>query len=594
MPAGTSDFLQRESTRRAGVYLVKGAAVVLVLFAVARLAPGMPSVAVALVWAALSLALAVGIVYRSTIGKVHKQHQYQPGSLLARLNSGRFITIIVAFAAAAVCVAGLILESPKWGGVQWGIAALGIPLFYVVYLVVRRFLTRQYEELYLVSRSVRWSIAITGVLLCAAYLVATALGPTPTFTSAQAAFLGAPQPFADSPSVLMSETGKLVALVDGATAYGLAQAGQFSVGIYALWRVALAASAFFGIAGFLGTCVLEFGELKHGFQELDAVRDMDASAPPVKRYVAAACILPIVLAMVFLAADVRLASVAQTQEYTAAESCIRERLGVVVNTIDGKYYDARQIEELKERLKTKSDALASEGAQTLVPLINDSFDKRVQNVDAYLDWYYSLPADYERLAQFFTGTVESGVREQLETQLNEGVDESELNEKLNYYLEQSKALEAELFEGLEACEVAEVPDWLKVSSEDLDAAFLDGPLEPTHKLLDAGTRMGISAGAGIVSGFIVKKVVERIAAKPVFTKIVSTLTKKLAVRGLLAAGGTAIAPIAGTAVGIGIGVAGDFLFLKADEAMNRESYKAELIAAIEESSTEMLEMVGAE
>ena len=79
----------------------------------------------------------------------------------------------------------------------------------------------------------------------------------------------------------------------------------------------------------------------------------------------------------------------------------------------------------------------------------------------------------------------------------------------------------------------------------------------------------------------------------VFQKIVTKLTDKLAINGLLAAGGTAIAPAIGTAIGVGAGFLSDFLFLKADEMMNREGYKQELADAIEESRNEMLALVKA-
>ena len=227
----------------------------------------------------------------------------------------------------------------------------------------------------------------------------------------------------------------------------------------------------------------------------------------------------------------------------------------------------------------------------LVPLVNAAFDKRVENVDAYLDWYYSLPADYERLLQYFSGTVESGMQEQLLNRINEGVDESEFSEKANYYMEQAQQIMENLRQRLEDCKVTDIPTWLLVPTETLDSDFLDGPLAPTQRFLDAGGRMGLSAGVGTIAGVISAKVAKRIMAKPVFKKIVAGLLEKLAMRGLLAAGGTAIAPGVGTAVGVGVGVAADYLLLKADEVANRASYREELVAAIEESRSKVLEVV---
>lgn len=109
-------------------------------------------------------------------------------------------------------------------------------------------------------------------------------------------------------------------------------------------------------------------------------------------------------------------------------------------------------------LSAESTQLTDRVQNTLVPLINASFDKRIENIDNYLDWYYSLPADYERIIRAFTGSLEEGLKDQLATSLAEGIDDSELNDEMQTCAEQAAQLQEDLKDKLASCEVSDVPD----------------------------------------------------------------------------------------------------------------------------------------
>ena len=594
MPEETSGLFGRESARRWAEYAVKAVVLFILLLALSQFAPAMPPAGVAVCWSALSIVAAIGLTYHVVIRKVLRQYMLKSGELAAGINGGRFFCLFATFVGAAVLLAGLIFESPKWGVPEWLVAAAAIPLYLVVYELMSRLLAKQMEQPFVKSRAILASGLIVGVLLCGVYVALCCTAPVPTFASVTEAYLAAPQPFADSPSALLAEVGKLVAVVDGAVAYGQSVAGTVSFTGYLVWKIVISASAFFGIASLLGVCVLELRELKLVFLPIEAAVDSAVDAQPVKRFVILACALPILLVGGFLAAEHQTAEAVQTEEYTAIEQIVRDNVGLVAYVLDGKYYDQQEVEALEAHAHELSAELAAERETTLTPLINAAYDQRVENVDAYLDWYYSLPADYERLIQFFTGTVEDGLREQLTQRLNEGVDSSELEEKFNYYLEQSTALQDNLMDELHKHEVHAVPEWLIVETQPLEENFFSEPLAPTQQFLDASQRMGLSAGVGVVTGVIAKKAAQKVLGKPFFKKIVAGLLEKLAFRGLLAEGGTAIAPGVGTVIGIAAGSAVDFLFLKADEALNRESYHDEIVAAIEESRQELLEAVRAQ
>ena len=391
-------------------------------------------------------------------------------------------------------------------------------------------------------------------------------------------------------------------------------------------------------------------------------RSTGAARPALlKAPVVAAVVAPLVLVGAFVASDSALAQMKAADELTPAENLVREAFGTTAYVLDGKYYDQQQVQILMEETAVKTAALSEDARNDLIPRVNAVFDARVANVDSYLDWYYSLGADYERLGKLITGTIESFVADQLTESLEAGVDDSDFVSTLQSYVDQAAAINAEYEEGLANSELIGIPEWLLTSTEAITADFLSGPIEPTQRLLDAGERFGISATVGGVGGVaagvatskavggaaekaatsagekaatsaassagekaaanaagdaaekaagkqaakaaekavtknIGSKIVEKAAGKAFFKAIVSRIGSMIGSRGVGAAvggaAGTLVGPGVGTAVGIAagaaIGVGVDYGLLMLDEAQNRESYKAEIIEAIEEERAEAL------
>lgn len=271
---------------------------------------------------------------------------------------------------------------------------------------------------------------------------------------------------------------------------------------------------------------------------------------------------------------------------------------VAAFVLDGKYYDYQAVEALIEETRQKSETLTAEAREVLVPLINESYDARLANVDSYLDWYYSLPADYERLAHMITGSVEDFVAEQFEAKIEEGIDDSAIAEELSSFSAQVEQLEADAMEKLESYELSGVPTWLIETKDALEADFLSEPLEPTHKLTDAGVRLGVSAAGGVAAGVLAKQLVTKIVEKQFFKTFVSKIAGAVGSRAaggavggvvgsLVGPVGTVVGIVTGTTIGVGV----DYLLLNIDEAQNRESYKAEMVEAIEEERAAMLALV---
>ena len=237
-----------------------------------------------------------------------------------------------------------------------------------------------------------------------------------------------------------------------------------------------------------------------------------------------------------------------------------------------------------------------------MPLIDASFDARVANIDGYLDDYYSLPADYERLANLVGGNVEEFATRRLQEKIDSGIDDSEIISKLEEYGSQSQAI-VDRFENAKASyKVEGVPEWLVKSRDVVDATLFDDAIGPDQELLDLRQRFGVSAVAGATAGVatkaVSKKLIERTLEKQFFKNVVARITSVLgshAAGGVVGAAiGTTAGPvgtIAGAAVGTAASVGVDYALLKVDENQNRESYKEQITQAIEEERSEVLSML---
>lgn len=568
------------------LYFVKGFCLVGFLFALSRFEASLPIVIIAIVWAALSSISSVGLTYHVVIRKIHKQVMLIDSGLPGKVNEGRFLSLLISFVLSAMLVASLMFEAVKWSYSEWVILLVSVPLFFAAMGAAKWISKKSYEPFYQRSKAILINSAIVGALLCVIYLIVSSQTPPVTYASAAEAYLAAENPFVDSPSILLRDAGMIIAFVDGSIAYALSQIAEGSVAGYVALKAFLGASALFGFASLLGACSISHIEIRRVFQPLAAAKEANANQSAVPKYIASACIFPLVLILALPICNFAAEKVAETEEYNCVETFIRDKIGIAAYLLDGKYYDQQAVEALVEETRQKSTSISDEAVEKLTPLINEAYDKRIDNVDAYLDWYYSLPADYERLIQFFAGSIEDGMKAQLEEKINEGIEDSELSEIYGDFIQQAADLEEDMKTMLDEHELKDIPAFLIVDKINLSPEFLSEPMKPTKELLETRQRFGVSAAAGIGSGLIAKSVVEHILAKETVGEMANKLVAKLGSSGIVkvvtSATGTAIAPGVGTAAGFGIGVLSDYLFLKADEALNRDAYRQELVDAIEE------------
>ena len=626
--------------------------VLAILFGISKTAASLPAIVFALAWAVLALISSLGLSYHSIIKKTHNQFALKARGRMAKINGGRTFRIIISFVISAACTLSLLIEAPTLSILAWvfiAIAALGFPL---LYKAVSHFAKKEFEAWKQTSFSILASTLILWLLLCIAFACVSYFSPSEHYENAAQAFVLAFNPFQDSTCVLLSEAGTLFSLTEAMSAYFTSKASSAPFALYLVWRIVLCASSYYAIATLIGSCAIPLSELKKIFLPLEEVKKSlvsarlsapvsasiqtpvqastsaptstqvptstsahtsasaptsahtSASAPtppstPSKhlikrRYVAVYALLPILLFASFFLADYEVSAASQGKEVNDAQNLVKECASVAAYCIDGSYYSKEGVDALLREATAKSDALKAQAKNDLVPLINSAYDQRVSNVDSYLDWYYSLTADYERLAQTFTGTIEEGMKDKLAEKLEENVDTTKLTNALESMSEQAQAIEDEFNESLQQYKLDNVDTWL-ITQQTIDESALDVAKEPSQKLLDFKERFVISGASGAAGGLIAGKIVSRSLEKGVLGKMTTRLVNALSVRGLTsAAGGVAgsaalgVGTVIGIAAGTVIGFATDYAILKADEAINRETYKQELVEVIEQERSETL------
>ena len=162
-------------------------------------------------------------------------------------------------------------------------------------------------------------------------------------------------------------------------------------------RVALCASAFFGIANLFGVCSLPSAELRKVFIPTDAIKNNDTQEPIRKRYLTWTIILSALLTVGFLWSDAQVAKAMQTENGTVLQSLARQLAGESVYIIDGKYYDQAKVDALASSLAADQTHFRSMAFE-LKRSAETAYDALDGNIDSFLDNMFIVMSGKPRVA----------------------------------------------------------------------------------------------------------------------------------------------------------------------------------------------------
>ncbi|MFN3938522.1 MAG: hypothetical protein ACK4KW_13210 [Gemmobacter sp.] len=500
--------------------------------------PAVPAAALCLIaGAAVALPEAVGAAVR----RGHGLAVWRAGGTVRQVLGGGGMRVLLLWPLGTLAATVLLLRLGSGGPAVWLAAAAVVPVTLGTLALASRALRHEAAGLH-GARAGRRVAAMAGVL--AALVVAAVAGLAGTGPD-----LAVGRPAA---SALVAEAAQAMRLLDGAEAALFGQVA--ALGLMPGWLEAAVAVLIRGgtgwaVASLALAAAIDPDEWRRA---LGPASDAPVAPAASQTALAAAGVVASAILAGAVLADARLGAVPAEVRPVARVQIAVDRIGDSLHASGG----VAAVAEVAAGARDAAILSALPGA------VETAFDAMAANVDPFLDRYYSLPAEYLRLLNWVTGDLEAS----LARDLTEALMAGQPTAPVDALLAEAKALRAET-EQLQARldesridSAAVNPGRMRIiATTPAVLPELRSPgltTEITHRMAVAG--VGATLGA-VVAGRIVARLVGR---------------------GAVAGAAKAVGLIAGIAI--------DLALVKAEEALNREAFRAEILAEIERARTETL------
>ena len=221
------------------------------------------------------------------------------------------------------------------------------------------------------------------------------------------------------------------------------------------------------------------------------------------------------------------------------------------------------------------------------------------NVDRFLDWYYSLGAEYARIATTLVGDGAKYVQDKLEENLRYGIDESSIQLSVSALNRLTDEFNARVSRAKEKYRLSEEVSH-RIPCVKLPETFAS--IEDQYSSITFNSRMVSSAGVASVAAVVAAKALSKPAVKVAAATLGKLVAGKL-VTGAAVGGSTgvgasigaaigSVVPVVGTAIGAAAGglIAGaaawvgvDFVMVNLEEYISRDELRQELLQTVRES-----------
>jgi hypothetical protein len=559
--------------------------------------------------AAVIVPLALYALYEAAIAKTLRRERYLREGLLFRLFSGRLLIGAIALVLVLLAAPFLLVRLHMLPRREWLLLLMLVPLQFAIYAACRRLLQREYRPWLLVSAALDWTRIICPTVLALAYAILLWLQRAPAagadLSTTVAAALGDVSDI--DASVALSTLANFFALFEGTKSYFLANAGAEG-GRLVYWAAVL---DFWMLCYFLSralsVALLPRAEWRRVFGPLSDEREVPVLTP---RRIAVACAL-----FTFVSFFIGLPLLSSVETQVRARPEVQQAFAgtrLRVERIGDEYFARGTIAALESARRVALDRLEVSTAD-LRRKTDLAFAAMAGNVDAYLDWYYSLGAEYARVGHLLAGDLE----DYMARKFAETLAQEEILRDVETALASSLANSEEarrLYEQLVTVLLAQ--NRVDAGGKEIEVvqtlALGDVLVPPQHaELLGVQSRLLASSGgavAGVFAGAVAGKLVAKVLTKTSFklaTKAVAKLAASKAAGTSLGAGAGAtaggaigsIVPGLGTALGaliggvlggLAVGVGVDAALIEFEEAVGRDAFRAELLQALDEARREYL------
>jgi len=566
-------------------YLAAAYGALALLAVVERFVPSMNAMTLGAAVVALAVLPIAGIWHRSAVRRLERLHRFTPDRWLRRWAGRRVLGQVVSAVVALALAALVVLQSPFFGTLEWTLLAVA-PLAFLAYRRIALVRGGQFfsREVYAASSATGVARLLTFATMCVVWFAGRyALASTDSRPLAEVVF---------ALQTAWPTTGSATArwAID-AGAWGEATLAMLAGSIEVpWWRVAI--TAIFLPLTVFGHAVWSAAGASvdiAGWRRMIGASLTDADVPPPltrPRLMAyGACVAAAIasIVVVFAHADESLGRQPRFLALEAMPKC--ERIGT-------RMYSLGTLAKVQAYSTVLEEGMRSRRA-TACARIAEIGRVAEKNVDAYLDWYFSLSGDWTRFALTFADDVES----LLEVKFNRLVASDpriqaligELQHDQHYLLEVASLGHSGLADLLEQQRFVLDERQCRVVT---DAATGVAAL-PRYDGLRG--RFLASAAAGVVTGAFAGALTSRAMSRASMQAAGRVVGRAAAKRGVgrvgsaAAAGAAAgsIAPGFGTAAGLvagaAVGLATDMTLLAVEEKLTRDDMRRDLLAAVNES-----------
>ena len=247
-----------------------------------------------------------------------------------------------------------------------------------------------------------------------------------------------------------------------------------------------------------------------------------------------------------------------------------------------------------QRLDATKNAALSRSEAKIRSGLRQNFMQAEGRVDGYLDWYYSVLGEYERLAAMAGSQVATEVGSELINRLFAG----QFNQQLSGLAKSASDEVHQLYLGLVGDSLSSLREKVKADAciaRLFDAARIDSFERDLARAGSAAT-MGVAAGTAVTK--VGAAATAKLTGKKFAQHAASFAAKMLAKKGVGAAGGFftgslicspggPLALACGAALGIATWVGADALFINVDEYLNRDEMRHDILMSLAEMEREI-------
>lgn len=534
--------------------------------------------------------------YSSTINQIRMLSLYKETGWAYRFLSQRWLRTLVWVISALAATFLMMLQFATYTRIEWIALVTAVPLYRVCHTKIYSFLANELKRNFVTASFaitwMRWLFPL--LMLCVYGLLVWLFDGVNTYESLNAALAAKRAGLPEAGSQVMLIASRISTFADGFKTYAIGYFSHLGTHLPLVISVLSTYVVFFNVCSTLSCFSIPSHEMRRVIGPLSD-EDIPTSIPNGRVFITSVIVT-------FVVIFIYLRIFAETEAWVNRHPEVLETIGVIevqVEKIDGAIYKPGTIEKI-ELAKAVAQRKLNVSRTTLEVQVDRAFDKMEQNVDSYLNWYYSLTAEYVRLAKLLTGQIEGYMEQQLFEHLQQGDSYKIMTDGLLVAASTYKAVMDEYRASVE--KIMSANRYVDENQQLVVVRLMSQEdIYSIHLHLDAvslNTRAsGLAVGASIGGG-IGSAVTAKIASKGMFKAAAEAVAKmsasKIAGNGGGALIGSAIGsviPVAGTVIGgvIGALVGGVFVdatLLKLEESIGRGEFKHEIVTAIRDTKAE--------